>query len=68
MAIAIAVTQQDSLKAAIDSAMNTARLVQDFMYGTPARARLTTAFALAMAGAGMLLESMTTPAFLTVCS
>ncbi len=67
MARAVAITKQDSVKAAIDSAVNTAKLVNDFMYGTPARAKLTTAFALAMGAAGVFFHSVH-PAILSYCS
>lgn len=67
MTRAIAITQQDSLKAAIDSAVNTAKLINDFMYGTPERAKLTTLFALGVAAVGAFLQSAH-PAILTYCS
>ncbi|MBY0407033.1 MAG: hypothetical protein K2Q01_05025 [Rickettsiales bacterium] len=64
---AIAIAKEDSLKAAIESAVNTAKLVQDFMYGTPERARYTTAFALGVVGLGMFMQSLI-PTISNYCS
>jgi len=67
MTKAAAIQQQDSLKAAIDSAIHTAKAVNEFMYGTPARARVTSVFAMALVGLAMYIQSVQ-PAILNYCS
>ncbi len=57
MTRAVAITQQDSVKAAIDSAVNSVKAVNDFMYGTPERARMTSFFALGLAALGAFLQA-----------
>jgi hypothetical protein len=47
--------------------VNTAKLVQDFMYGTPERARYTTAFGIGVVVLGMALQSVL-PTFANYCS
>jgi hypothetical protein len=66
-AIAIAVDQQNPLKAAMDSAVNTAKLISDFMYGTEQRARFTTLFAIGLGVAGMAM-SKSSMALLNYCA
>jgi hypothetical protein len=61
------VIQQDSLKLAIDSAVNTAKAINDFMYGTKDRANVTSAFAIALLGLAMYLQSAQ-PAYVNFCS
>ena len=57
MTRAVAIQHQDSVKAAIDSAINAVKSVNDFMYGTPERVRMTTYFALALAAVGGFIQA-----------
>jgi hypothetical protein len=47
-AVAIAATQTNPFKAAMESARNCGQWVVNFMYGTPDRVRITYAFACAL--------------------
>lgn len=55
-AVALTVDQGNPFKAAMGSAVNMARLISDFMYGTEQRARFTTLFAIGLGVAGMALS------------
>ena len=67
MTKAVAIAHTDPVKAAIDSAVASAKALNDFMYGTQARARVTTLFGMALIGAAMYLQTAQ-PAILNYCS
>lgn len=67
MTRAVAITHQDSLKAAIDSAVNSAKLVTDFMYGTPERTRMTALFSVGLFALATFMSSAHI-ALLSYCS
>lgn len=56
MTRAVAIAQEDSVKVAIDSAINSAKALADFMYGTPERSRMTVVFALGMVALGNFIS------------
>ncbi|NBO18492.1 MAG: hypothetical protein EBV03_04550 [Proteobacteria bacterium] len=67
MAKAVAIAQQTPGGAAIESALNTARLVYDFMYGTPERSRYTMIFCLGMIAVGLALDASRTATYFAYC-
>jgi hypothetical protein len=56
MAKAVAIAQTPG-NAAVESALNTAKLVYDFMYGTPERSRYTMIFCLGMIAVGLAMDA-----------
>lgn len=59
MTKAIAITKPTAFKATIDSAVNSAVFMADFMYGTKQRADYTICFALGLVVLGMALQHTT---------
>lgn len=67
MAKAVAITQKTPGHAAMESALNTAQLVYDFMYGTPERTRLTMIFSLGLLVVGLAMDASRTATYFAYC-
>lgn len=65
---AIAIVYDQSFKPAFDSAANALRAISDFMYGTEARAKMTSLFACAMLIVGTIMNIYGNHLPLTYCA